>query len=264
LLVSVRSVAEVQVACAGGCGILDVKEPSQGALGMAAADVLAQIAQRVSGTPNAPPLSIALGELAEWPDNRPLPELPTEIRFLKVGVAGLTPQDVATQLDRLQRRFADHHRQNTSLVELAPPAWILATYADFAAARSPFPGDLWGIARHLGCSGVLIDTWGKQGPGLTSCLSEDQLQTLHARALELGLSLALAGRLTIADIPLLRRVGPEIVGIRSAACADGDRSGTLCTRALERFRESLRAPLPRPDPARTVLQETSPLTSVNT
>lgn len=231
---------------------------------MAAADVLAQIARRASGIPNAPPLSIALGELAEWPDNRPLPELPTEIQFLKVGVAGLRPQDVATQLDRLQRRFAAQRGDKPSQVELAPPAWILATYADFAAAHSPFPGDLWDIARHLGCAGVLIDTWGKQGPGLTNCLSEDQLQTLHAKALERGLSLALAGRLTIADIPLLRRVGPEIVGIRSAACTEGDRSGTLCARALERFRESLSAPLLTPDLARAVLQETSPLTSVNT
>ncbi|MFN9373703.1 MAG: (5-formylfuran-3-yl)methyl phosphate synthase [Planctomycetaceae bacterium] len=252
------------MACAGRCDILDVKEPSRGALGMAAADVLAEIAHSVSGSPDAPPVSIALGELAEWPDNRPLPQLPAEIRFLKVGVAGLSPLKVAVQLARLQRRFADEWDQNRLQVQAAPPAWILATYADFTAAHSPFPGELWEIARNLGCTGVLIDTWAKQGPGLTSCLKEDELQILHSGAHELELSLALAGRLTLADIPLLRRVGAEIVGIRSAACAGGDRSGALCSGALEQFRIALSAPLPDTAPARTVLQEPLPMTSVNT
>jgi len=262
LLVSVRSEAEAVVACAGGCDILDVKEPSRGSLGMAPVEVLAQISARLAPMPQAPPLSIALGELGEWPDDRPLPELPPGIRFLKVGVAGLTRPEVADRLARLQRRFAPTAAIQAPHGTHAAPQWILATYADFPAAGSPFPGDLWELAQTRGCVGVLIDTWGKQGPGLTGWLTEDQLHTLRAGARDLGLTLALAGRLTLADIPLLRRVGPEIVGIRSAACVEGNRTGALCAGAMERFRTSLTAPPTSPDPMRPAVREALPLTAV--
>ena len=262
LLVSVRSEAEASVACAGGCDILDVKEPSRGSLGMAPLGVLAEIADRLATRSQAPPLSIALGELAEWPDDRPLPELPPGIHFVKVGVAGLTREEVADRLSRLQLRFLRMQASPSHSDTAAPPQWILATYADFQAARSPSPGDLWDIAQVQNCVGVLIDTWGKQGPGLTGCLTEDQLHTLRAGARERGLTLALAGRLTLADIPLLRRVGPDIVGIRSAACVEGNRAGALCAGALERFRTSLGAPLAPPVPGRPAGREALPLSVV--
>ena len=229
---------------------------------MAPVDVLSQISARLVATPQAPPLSIALGELAEWLDDRPLPTLPPRIAFLKVGVAGLTRDEVAGRLARLQERFVQSQAVPPMAGRHEAPRWILATYADFQAAHSPFPGDLWDIAHARGCTGVLIDTWGKQGPGLTGCLTEDQLHTLRAGAHERGLTLALAGRLTLTDIPLLRRVGPEIVGIRSAACVDGHRTGTLCAGAMERFRTSLRAPFAPPEPVRTAGREPLPLTAV--
>ena len=62
LLVSVRSVAEAEIALAGGAAIIDVKEPSRGALGRADDTIIADIVRSVAGRA---PVSAALGELID-------------------------------------------------------------------------------------------------------------------------------------------------------------------------------------------------------
>src|SRR5688572_28167249 len=62
LLVSVRTVAEVGPALAGGADILDAKEPDRGSLGAVATGRLVQILGRV---PLEHPCSIALGDVTD-------------------------------------------------------------------------------------------------------------------------------------------------------------------------------------------------------
>ncbi len=59
LLVSVRSVEEVSEALVGGAHIIDIKEPSRGALGAADPDVIRAVAAEV---PPSIPVSVALGD----------------------------------------------------------------------------------------------------------------------------------------------------------------------------------------------------------
>ena len=83
LLVSVRNAEEAIAACCGGADIIDVKEPLNGSLGRASAEVMESIAASLSDcaadcTPTATepmlhdavatprPLSLALGEVDEW------------------------------------------------------------------------------------------------------------------------------------------------------------------------------------------------------
>ena len=49
LLVSVRDAAEARLAVEAGVDLIDVKEPSAGPLGAAAAETLAEIAAAVAG-----------------------------------------------------------------------------------------------------------------------------------------------------------------------------------------------------------------------
>ena len=63
LLVSVRSADEVAAALEGGADIIDVKEPAKGPLGMAEAEVVAAVVDRVKGKV---PVSAAMGE---WSPN---------------------------------------------------------------------------------------------------------------------------------------------------------------------------------------------------
>src|SRR3954451_22237023 len=63
LLVSVRGADEVPAALEGGADLIDVKEPARGPLGMAEAEVVAAVLDRVDARV---PVSAALGE---WSPN---------------------------------------------------------------------------------------------------------------------------------------------------------------------------------------------------
>ncbi|MBI3863420.1 MAG: hypothetical protein HY290_16135, partial [Planctomycetia bacterium] len=106
LLVSVRSAAEAAAAIAGGCDVLDVKEPSRGPLGMADVSTIAAIIDAARAAQPSAPVSVALGEAADWAPDRQPPQLPAGIAYLKLGTAGLPAGAVgAAQFTAVQRRF---------------------------------------------------------------------------------------------------------------------------------------------------------------
>ena len=72
-------------------------------------------------------------------------------------------------------------------------------------------------------------------------LSIERLAALRARAGALGLEFALAGRLQVGDLSRLVPIRPDIIGVRSAACRAGVRTGEIDAAAVRRFREALQA-----------------------
>ena len=114
--------------------------------------------------------------------------------------------------------------------EAAPDAVVVAgAYAD--ARRVPHaplaPELLPRVARAAGVDVCLLDTAVKDGRGLLDWLSPEALTALVDEAHELGLEVALAGALRAEDLPVVRATGADIAGVRSAACADGRRTGSL-------------------------------------
>jgi uncharacterized protein (UPF0264 family) len=87
-----------------------------------------------------------------------------------------------------------------------------------------------------GASGVLLDTARKDGPGLRELVSARALAAWVARAHELGLMVALAGRLQLDDLEFVGNAGADIAGVRGAAC-DGGRTGRI---SVEKVRELAR------------------------
>ncbi len=273
LLVSVRNVAEARAALDGGCDVLDIKDPAQGALGMAAVATITEIATQFQRSPV--PISVALGDVPEWNTNRPPPQLPLAIEFLKLGTAGLE-NDTAWQsaFAAVQRRINDSiqsHKSglepigtlpsplagegpgvrgsefsDTLLTETRPdfagssaPSWIAVAYADWQIARGPEPEQVIAAASECNCHGVLIDTFSKGRLRLLDWLDSSRLSSVARQAHELGLTFALAGRLEIGDLPQVLSARPDIVGIRSAACRDGNRSNEICAGAVRAFRDAL-------------------------
>ena len=96
LLVSVRSPAEARAAIEGGADIIDVKDPANGALGMASMDTIHAIADEVRSNENEANhslgMSVALGELKEDPKltswQNVLGALPSTVRYVKIGLSG--------------------------------------------------------------------------------------------------------------------------------------------------------------------------------
>ena len=213
LLVSVRDADEAAAAVAGGAAVVDVKEPLRGPLGAADPEQVAACAAACGGRP----WTMACGELRDAdpaaPVHRALTRLPGGPRpaAAKAGCAGLS-------LPAWRDRFAAFAAGLPEGVEPVPVA-----YADWRAAASPDPRSLIAAAVAAGSRTLLIDTCDKAGPALFSLEGGRVPVTAWiAEAHEAGLLVAVAGRLSLADLPLAGRLGADVVAVRSAVCG-GDR-----------------------------------------
>jgi (5-formylfuran-3-yl)methyl phosphate synthase len=211
LLVSVRSVAEAEVALAGGADIIDVKEPLRGSLGPADPAVWCDLHRVVThGTVT----SAALGELLSDPVVD-LAQQAAGFRYAKIGLAGCHAQRgwIAKWLAAT--------RQLPRGVQPVPVA-----YADWPQARAPAPSVALALAAISPARLLLIDTFDKRGGRLLDCLSMDSLRDIARVALMMRIELALAGSLDAAAIGALFELAPAYIGVRGAACRGG-RNGTI-------------------------------------
>ncbi len=219
LLVSVRDAAEAAAAVTAGAAIIDVKEPDRGPLGCADAAVAVAVRRVVAGQAAT---TIACGELAAGVDAivqhvaAIIDTARTEGASLgvKAGPAGMG-------IDRWREAY---HRLATRLPGGTEP--VAVAYADWWRAASPPPEVMLVAAARAGAATVLIDTFDKTGPGLFAAVGFETAAAWRAMAAAAGVRLALAGRLTAADIAAGFRLGADICGVRSAAC-QGGRHGCL-------------------------------------
>jgi len=223
LLVSVRDADEAASALAGGADIIDAKEPAHGALGMPSRAALDAIARAV---PSDVPLSIALGDPGDAGELGALIRaLPLDSRigaaaptYVKLGLAHAASCAHAIELLRDAVRAGAAHPGRLRVAA--------AAYADARVGSAAAPHAALDAAVCVGAAGILVDTADKQGAALPALLAADALIALMAMARGAGLVTALAGRLSLDDIPLVAACGTDIMGVRGAAC-DGGREGRV-------------------------------------
>ncbi|MEX0669959.1 MAG: (5-formylfuran-3-yl)methyl phosphate synthase [Pirellulales bacterium] len=215
LLVSVRSVDEAAEAVAGGAVIVDVKEPGRGPLGCADADVAAAIVAFVG---SAGYCTLACGELAAG-----VPVIAAHVdRVMGLGaVTGTAPRGAKAGPAGLA--VGDWQSAFAALAHSLPAGVepVAVAYADWSRANAPEPEALIAAAAAVGAVTILIDTSDKAGPGLVAACGLSRLTDWVARARDVGMRVALAGRLEPAEIRLVAASGAAIVGVRSAACRGG-------------------------------------------
>lgn len=229
LLVSVVSAAEARLALAGGADIIDVKDPREGALGAPSPGVLTEVV-RVVGS--VAPVSVALGDLPDLPHTAALAARGAALAgadYVKVGLRGVRELDRAVAV---MSAVADAVGREAAV--------IAAAYADADALDSPAFAPAWlpELVERTGIAGALVDTCVKDGRGLYGWLSESELADLIARTRAAGASFAVAGQLTRDQ---LCRVEVDIVGVRSAVCRGGDRTGELDSELVAAAIAELRA-----------------------
>ncbi|MDB5386023.1 MAG: hypothetical protein JWM11_1669 [Planctomycetaceae bacterium] len=238
LLVSVRNSDEARAAIAGGCDILDIKEPHRGSLGMADPDVTAQIIETTRNLDRSLPVSAALGEVVDWsigPNGiSAVPSCFEDCTFLKIGCAGLRSQpEWRTELSET--------RQAVTSSLSNPPSWVAVAYADWEAADAPKVSDVVRAALHDKCCGVLIDTFTKSNRWLLDWITLNELHAIADQVHSHGLFLALAGSLNAADLPRLKPVDVDILAIRGAACLQGQRQSEISQAAVRAFQQRISA-----------------------
>jgi len=225
LLISVRNASEARAALAGGADIIDAKEPLNGPLGAVSSDVLHEIAATIG---NAAPVSAALGDICEDEvADRAVAARQAGVTFVKVGFAGM----------RQRQRLGEDVL--TLAPAVRPPALVLVAYADFDVADAPPPAEILTLAAHIKPAGILLDTYDKDGAGLTSLMHACTLATFVSRAKASGGFVALAGRLTLEDIETVQDTGADVIGLRGAAC-EGGRGGVVTSARVRALCEHMK------------------------
>jgi (5-formylfuran-3-yl)methyl phosphate synthase len=228
LLVSVVSADEARDAIVGGADILDVKNPAEGALGAQFPRVIRQVR---AAAPGQMKVSATIGDMPNLPGTASLAALGAATcgaDYVKVGLWGpRTEAEAVCLLSEVQRAVSDF-----------PGVQVIAAgYADGCRAGTLNPRLIPGIARAAGVAGCLLDTAIKDGRGLFDFLTPDELRALTDEAHGAGLLFALAGALREQDLHLVRDLGADVAGVRTAVCRDGRRAGPLDPDRVRRLRE---------------------------
>ncbi len=213
LIVSVRDAVEALVAMENGASLIDVKEPTRGALGKADDEVIQAVIEAVGGRL---PVSAAMGELDDAASVAAFPGYVHGLTFAKWGLAWADESDWRGLL-----RLLHHPSQEEVRNKVVPSA-----YADVRATHTPSVEVVCRFAVEHRFPVLLIDTYAKDGRTLLDHLSLADLARIAARCREGGVKLALAGSLTADAIRTLLPLAPDWFAVRGAAC-EGGREGRI-------------------------------------
>lgn len=229
LLVSPRDLGESKIAAHGGADIIDIKNPLEGSLGANYPWVIKNIKESL---PKNLELSATMGDL----DNRP--------GFASLAARGLSNLDVTFIKVGL---FVNSFKHSLELAESIVKATknsksrvVLAGYADYLKIGTIDPGKLLKTAVLSGAEGVMIDTYQKNGKTLFDNMEIPDLLAFVKEAKDLGFITALAGSIKTEHISRLKKLDPDIVGVRGVVCTNTDRlRGKIEKEKVKEFKKLL-------------------------
>jgi dihydroneopterin aldolase len=216
MLASVTGPEEAAIALAGGADIIDLKDPSRGALG--AVDV-ATVRRTVGLVAGRRPVSAVAGDL------------PMEPAPLVAAVAALAE----TGVDHIKLGIFPGGDASACIEALAPQArtssLIAVFFADFAPAFALLP-----LLAAAGFTGAMIDTANKGSARLLDHMDVPRLRQFVIACRHHGLMSGLAGSLEPPDVPRLLVLAPDLLGFRGALCGNAGRTGAIAPEAVQAVR----------------------------
>ncbi len=218
MLASVRSMDEALLALEAGADLIDLKEPSRGALGALDHAMVRICVQAIRGRR---PVSATIGDIPDMDPQAMLDAVDrmaaTGVDYIKIGFfahakAGLCAKALSASQARLVAvLFADERYELAMLDELADN----------------------------GFAGAMLDTARKTGKTLCDWRTEAELDLFVNRARGLRLMTGLAGSLRQEHVAGLVRIAPDYLGFRGALCRNGQRELLLDPAAFARIRTSI-------------------------
>ncbi len=216
MLASVTSPAEAEIALACAADIIDCKDPARGALG---ALPLARVGEIVARVARRRAVSVVVD----------LPHDITQARRAFEDVA-------ATGVDYVKFALPATPDAGEIIATLSPLTSRVNLIAVLFADLGPDRACLDALAK-AGFHGAMLDTAHKGKGRLLDFLSVGALSDFVTRCHALKLSAGLAGSLEPPDVPRLLVTGADVLGFRSALCAQGDRRGDLARAATMLIRD---------------------------
>lgn len=226
LLVSPINTEEAIIASLGGADIVDVKNPKEGSLGANFPWVIRDVKEVVNGRQ---PISATIGDFNYKPGTASLAALGAAVAgadYIKVGLYDIQTEAQALELlTKITRAVKDYD----------PSKKVVASgYSDYKRINSIFPLLLPAVAVEAGVDVVMVDTGIKDGKSTFEFMDEQELKEFTDLAHEHGLENAIAGSLKFEDLPILERIGPDIIGVRGMVCG-GDRRTTIRQELVEKL-----------------------------
>ena len=226
MLASVTSIAEAKLAFSAGADIIDLKDPTGGALGALPLETIVKIVTWVGGRK---PVSATIGDLVnnvqEQLGRSVEAVAATGVDYVKVGVfPGIDTDTFIATLSSLARGGV---------------AIVVVLFGD-AGWPPAFISELAGS----GIAGVMLDTASKGGRSLRHYVTEKAMDNFLREAGSHGWITGLAGSLTVQDIPHLLPLAPDYLGFRGALCDEQNRNLGLDPAALARVCSAMLAKQP--------------------
>jgi len=222
LLVSPRDVEEAKAVIRGKVDIVDVKNPKEGSLGANFPWVIKAIKELVTTEGgNGMELSAAIGDFDFKPGTASLAALAAVsvgADYVKVGLFKITTREQAIELlEGVVRAVKDYDPAKKV---------VAAFYSDYKRINSISPFEITAIGKAVNIDVSMVDTGIKDGRSTLEFLGEDELRSFVAESKALGLDTALAGSLTFDDLPAIKAIKPDILGVRGMVCG-GDRNSNV-------------------------------------
>ncbi len=216
LLVSPVNLEEAGIAVEGGADIIDVKNPREGSLGANFPWVIQEVRRMV---PPEIPVSATIGDFDFKPGTASLAAMGAALSgasYVKVGLFGVRTREEAVELiDGVARAVKDK-----------PVKVVVAAYSDHHRINSLPPLELPEVAVEGGAHVIMVDTAIKDGSSTLQFMDEEELSQFTSEGHSEGMEVALAGAIKMEDLPILKRVSPDILGVRGCVCG-GDRNSTI-------------------------------------
>jgi len=213
LLVSPRDILEARRSLAAD--IIDVKKPSEGSLGANFPWVIREI----KGL-STKPVSAAIGDFDFKPGGAALAAYGAACAgadYVKIGLMVDGVDQARELIEAVVKAVKD---------EFPKKKVVISAYSDYQRLGSISPFDMAPLVAEAGGDIAMVDTGIKDGKSTFEFMDEAALTRFTWKNHDLGIGTALAGSLTMNDIAALKRINPDIIGVRGMVCG-GDRNAMI-------------------------------------
>jgi len=204
ILISVTSITEAQIALDNGADIIDLKDPSAGALGALPLPLIKSIVNYINGQKL---VSATIGDLPMQPDlilERVTMLASVNVDYIKIGF--FETNDYQPCLDALQA------------ITKSGEKLIAVLFAEHTYSEN-----LIAAIKKAGFIGIMLDTANKNGQTFLDYYSEKQRKEFAQKVLALDLSFGLAGSLKLQHIATVKKIDPTYIGFRGGVCDENQR-----------------------------------------
>jgi uncharacterized protein (UPF0264 family) len=213
LLVSPRDIEEAKRSLAAD--IIDIKRPAEGSLGANFPWVIRAV-KELSGKP----VSAAIGDFDFKPGGAALAAYGAACAgadFIKIGLLFDGTERAAEMIRAVVRAVKEEYPEKYV---------VIASYSDYERLGTISPFAVSPLAAAAGADVAMVDTGMKDGRSTFDFMNEDSLRLFTGMNRDAGVMTALAGSLCFDHLPALKRINPDIIGVRGMVCG-GNRDASI-------------------------------------